>query len=179
MDLDKFFIIGVEHHDDELPLTTSQFTVGKPTVDEAGRYYIVELTDKSKVTFKIIKDAFMTASVSGDAEDFGRSVGLLGDFYLGKPYGRDGRRVYDFNEYGLEWQVQEDEPMLFTEAREPQLPNEKCRFPEEVRPSRHLKALDNPELFDQAQRACANIEDYDACMDDVMYTGEIALAKSW
>jgi hypothetical protein len=71
----------------------------------------------------------MTVAVSGSPQDFEHSVGLLGDFHYGKPYDRNGNRVYDFKEYGLEWQVQPHEAMLFTEAREPQLPQHQVSIP--------------------------------------------------
>ena len=178
MDTDKFYVDGIEYNDAALPLKTTQFTISEVTLKDGARIYVAELNDKSSVTFKVIKE-FLTVAVSGHAEDFEHSVGLLGDFHLGKPYGRDGERIYDFNEYGLEWQVREEEPMLFVEAREPQLPNAKCRFPDEPRPRRHLKSSQNPALFEKAQSACANREHYDACLDDVMYTGEVALAAAW
>jgi hypothetical protein len=178
MDIDKLFVDAVEYNDSALPLQTSQFSVSEVSVKDEARIYVVQLNDKSLVTFKIIKD-FMTVAVSGSAEDFEHSVGLLGDFHYGKPYDRKGKRVYDFNEYGLEWQVQADEAMLFMDAREPQLPNATCRFPDEPRPSRHLKSTQNPSLFEKAQSACANNDNYDACLDDVMYTGELALANAW
>lgn len=52
----------------------------------------------------------------------------------------------------------------------PNCPNTKCRFPDEARPSRHLKSTQNPDLFAKAQSVCAGNENYDACLDDVMYT---------
>jgi hypothetical protein len=178
MDLDKFYVNGVEYDDSALPMQTSQFSISEAVFRDESRIYVAELNDKSRITFKIIKN-FMTVAVSGSVHDFEHSVGLLGDFHLGKPYDRVGNRVYDFEEYGLEWQVRADEPKLFMDAREPQLPHASCRFPDAARPSRRLRSSQDPELFEQAQTVCAHKEDYDACLDDVMYTGELALAHAW
>jgi hypothetical protein len=178
MDLDKFFVNGVEFNDDALPMKTSQFSISEAFVQDEWRVYVAELNDKSRITFKVLKE-FMTVAVSGSVHDFEHSVGLLGDFHFGKPYDRKGNRVYDFHEYGLEWQVLEEEPKLFMDAREPQLPHAQCQFPDTPRPSRRLKSTQDPALFEKAQAVCADKEHYDACLDDVMYTGELALAHAW
>lgn len=179
MDLETFYLDGVEHNDADLPIQTDQFIIKEPLYGHNERLYIVELDDKSIIKFKIVKNMIISVGMSGHAEDFERSYGLLGDYWLGKPYGRNGQRVYDFNEYGLEWQVREDEPKLFIENCEPQLPRAKCVFPEEARPSRHLKSVENPEHFGQAQKACAQTNHFENCVDDVMYTGDVAHASAF
>ena len=83
--------------------------------------------------------------------------------------------------FGLEWQVQKDDPRLFREARAPQWP-ETCRMPSSFSPSartsRRLRAAD-PKLVAMAEEACANKknpDDYEDCYVDVMATGEPAMA---
>jgi hypothetical protein len=179
MDTDKFFIDGIEYSDADLPIQTAEFTVTEPVIEESVRDYVIELTDKSTITFKVIED-FMNVFVAGSQHDFGESVGLLGDFHKGKPYNRAGERMYDLEEFAFEWQVNHEvDPVLFNAQREPQLPLQKCRMPDEPMPSRRLRSKTDPKLFAAAKAACAHTNEIDACMDDVMYTGVVALAKAW
>eukprot|EP00977_Amphora_coffeiformis_P029193 scaffold39281_cov183-Amphora_coffeaeformis.AAC.1 len=71
--------------------------------------------------------------------------------------------------------------MLFQQAREPQLPYEHCRMPEQFEEtSRRLRAT-NSALYGQALNACtsnhpANIDSH---VEDVLSTGDLDLADSW
>jgi hypothetical protein len=70
--------------------------------------------------------------------------------------------------------------MLFQSAREPQLPSEKCRMPGPAKPSRRLRALQNRDLVEKAMAACVRAGDeFDACMDDVILTGDFSFAEAW
>ena len=113
-------------------------------------------------------------------QDFEKSYGLLGDFKTGESLGRDGRVISDNVEYGMEWQLQEHEPKLFRETREPQLPKNKCNMPTVSVPSRRRLRVQDPQLFEKAQIACGHAgAEFDACVDDVMNTGDVSYAEAF
>jgi hypothetical protein len=182
MDAKTFSLDGVNLEDGDLPFDTSEFTISEPVYTpgfKVRREYNIVLNDKSVINVRKNK-SFLSISVVGGHEDFDHSYGLLGDFYTGDSLGRDGRTIEDWTEYGMEWQVQPDEPMLFKSPREPQLPSEKCRMPGVAKPNRRLRALQNRDLVDKAMAACARAGDeFDACMSDVMLTGDLSFAEAW
>lgn len=106
------------------------------------------------------------------------SVGLLGNYHTGELLGRDGRLMEDTLEFGMEWQVRPEES-LFMESRSPQLPYERCHMPTESFAKnfrRRLRSVENGELLAQATVACAGTVDFKLCLQDVMTTGEVAMA---
>jgi hypothetical protein len=192
MEVDKFFINGEEYADMDLPIQTSEFFIAPPfygnhaatqsirgTGKNVLKSYLVTFNDKSAITFKLLK-GFMNVEVSGHADDFSHSQGLMGDFHLGKPYSRAGERMYDLHEFAMEWQVNPaEDPVLFLEAKGPQLPHEKCHMPSPTatarRGRRRLQVDKN--LYAAAEEACADKGDeIEACMNDVMAVGDISMA---
>ena len=182
IDAYKFYMSGTEFDDDALPFTTDEFIISAPVVGKLNRRsYDIVLNDKSVIT--VIKTkSFLSISVSGQASDFDESYGLLGDFHTGAAQGRDGRSMdQDWNAFGMEWQVRQDEPQLFRTLREPQLPYAKCHMPTAVQTKRRLRGEEhNPEFLAQAQEACTDAGDeFDACMSDVLGTGDLSFAAAW
>jgi hypothetical protein len=137
------------------------------------------LNEDSSILFKFYKQ-YLTINVSGDVKDFGDSVGLLGDYHTGNMVSRDGVIMDDFKSYGFEWQVNPDDPQLFMDAREPQLPYELCRLPTHPRPSRR-KLRGDSVLLQQATEACSKLSgsDMELCINDIMSTGDTGLATTW
>jgi hypothetical protein len=178
LDTDKFFVNGIPSSDDDLPMKLDDFTIQSVEMEGVAKIYTVTLNDSSLIKFKVIK-TFLSVSVSGHEEDFGESIGLLGNYYTGEALGRDGRLIEDFTEYGMEWQVGDEEPKLFQDSREPQLPLAKCVMPTEEASIRRLRSVEDTELTALAERECASKEEYDSCMEDVLATGDIALAGAW
>ena len=180
LDTDKFFVNGVEYGDSSaLSLAFDEFTVEGVKTEGVAKIYTVVLTDLSTIKFKVIKN-FISVAVSGHEDDFAKSWGLLGDYYSGDALGRDGRLMDNFIEYGMEWQVTADEPMLFHENRAPQLPDARCIMPTETSMSRRrLRNMEDIELTASAERVCTTKEDFESCMEDVLATGDIDLAGAW
>lgn len=175
---------GVEHVSKDLPLvfgddenkyTLSEVDLGKKNCN----VYQLDLVESS-VVFKFYKQ-FLTISIDGHAVDFGDSVGLLGDYGSGEKIGRRGQVIRDNIEFGFEWQVAADEPVLFQQARSPQMPYEKCRMPTIARPERRRLRGANSALFEDAKKACSaqTGNDFDLCIEDVMATGDVGLATVW
>uniref|UniRef100_A0A7S3LJI9 VWFD domain-containing protein n=1 Tax=Amphora coffeiformis TaxID=265554 RepID=A0A7S3LJI9_9STRA len=183
----KFSLNGIEVATSALPWTFGEehkYTISElPATARQNpkfyQYYKVDLDGQSEVIFKFYKE-FLTVSISGHQEDFGDSVGLMGDFETGNMVSRDGIVMNDFKEYGFEWQVAPTDPKLFVDVRGPQLPFESCRLPTGARPARRRLRADR-QLTAQAQVACAHVEgsDFDLCVDDVLQTGDIGLADTW
>jgi hypothetical protein len=188
MDGDKFFVDGKQYSDEDLPIETAEFTITEPIAGSAItqaihgnegnvlKTYAVELTDKSVITFKVLGD-LMNVAINGHEVDFGKSTGLMGDFYLGKPYNRKGERMYDLEEFAFEWQVDPSvDPILFVESKGPQLPMEKCRMPGVTSTDRQLRNQGDRKLVKQGKDACSGLAEYEACMKDIMATGNVNMA---
>ena len=175
---------GVQHKAKDLPLLFGddehKYTLSEVKMENKNyNVYKLDLGSSSMV-FKFYKQ-FLTISIDGHTVDFGDSVGLLGDYANGEMLGRRGQLISEAMDFGFEWQVTADEPMLFQEARSPQLPYERCRMPSVARPSRRKLRGADLVLRNGAQEACAAQKgnDFDLCVEDVMATGDLGLAGVW
>lgn len=185
---------------EELPLSTDDFyvtrafhinrpkrRVGEPK--PIRRYFDIVLNNNSTIHMSrtMLENSLdmLSISIEGSAVDFKGSRGLLGDYYTGDAIGRDGRDMgeHNWNAYGLEWQVQEDEPKLFLDAdRAPQLPHAPCKLPPIAITSEKVHAIkkEYPRLYFQAQLACAKVgPSLDDCMEDVMLAKDVKVAESF
>lgn len=110
------------------------------------------------------KGIFMNVEIDGTEADFGSSVGLMGKYGTGELLDRQGNPMSedDFIAYGMEWQVNDKDPKLFTKAKGPQWP-EKCMLPnpEEVAVQRRNLRGDN-DINKVAEKACAGALDFEA-----------------
>ena len=179
---DHFFLNDVRMTPADLPVV---FTEGGfeyaitdvPSELQSHQNYAVNLNGVSSILVRFYKK-FMTYKISADASDFEESMGLMGDFRTGNMVSREGQVMSNFEEFAFEWQVNPDvDGMIFQDAREPQLPYERCRMPTEARPNR--RKLRSTALFEQAQSACAGASNVNLCVDDVLSTGDIGLATVW
>ena len=184
---DQLFLNGEKHTIKDLPLTFGEkfeYNISLIKDEEDRRIFRIFLSQRSKIIFHYYKH-FGFIKVTGDARDLADSVGLLGDFPLGNMYARDGSLMSNFEEFAFEWQVNpiKDDPTLFRENRAPQLPNEKCRMPNESRPARARALRAQKKDVEAATRACADAgqegKNFDLCVDDIIFTGEVGLAEAW
>lgn len=181
---------GVAHKDEDLPIAFGEehkkYKVYLADVERNNkgtikrRLYRLNLDNDTEIEFKFYKH-FMTFKLIGH-EEFADTVGMLGEYPTGTMLGRDGKEMKSFEDFGFEWQVNMEDPVLFSKLREPQLPYERCRLPlaSTVTTRRRLRG-ENGTLFESAQEACAAQKgsDFDLCVDDVMMTGDLELAKEW
>ncbi|KAL7561375.1 hypothetical protein ACA910_001478 [Epithemia clementina (nom. ined.)] len=177
----KFWINGEEGSDDDLPTSISGFTLHPPYTQGTAQVYKVELNRGDMILFRNYKH-FLTVDVSGTVEDFGDSVGLLGDYNTADMVARDGKTVIaDPDVFGQEWQVRDDEPMLFLDTRAPQHPFGACKMPSIAQPERNLRDGKTSKLIKAAEDACAgkNLEDIEFCIYDVLATEDIGMAGAW
>jgi hypothetical protein len=130
-------------------------------------------------------DSSLLADVTVIAVDYGDSVGLMGSFYTGSWIGRNDDIIIldgDVNAFGAEWQVREDEPMLFQTVRAPQYPA-LCNMPpapEQAVRRRGRRLGESAVSKGQAEEACARWEDNqvkEECISDVLAAGDLDLAE--
>ena len=78
----------------------------------------------------------------------------------------------------LEWQVTEEEPMLFATARAPQHPV-KCVLPSPE--SKESRRLGETKARGKAEQACAHHSGkvFENCVVDVMAVGDVAIAMGF
>jgi hypothetical protein len=132
-----------------------------------GLYFVVSSTKH-----------FMSVNLGGDLSSLKDAVGMFGQYGTGDLYGRDGRFMTDYQEYGHEWQVHpEEDGQLFMDIRTPQWPQATCNMPVAAQTSRRkLRARSK-----DAKNACSatHPEDLDLCIGDVLMTGDMEVLDSW
>lgn len=180
---------GLELHDDDLPISFGEkYAYNISYRIEFNRdhtrkkkFYIVELGEQSSMELKFYRH-FGSVEIAGHPEDFSDSTGLSGAFPSGDMLGRDGRAMKKSDAYGFEWQVDPSlDPSLFVVRREPQLPTEKCRMPTVKKTSMKKLRGAAKALYKQAKQACRDQtgDDLEACIDDVLATGDAGLGLEW
>jgi hypothetical protein len=163
----------------ELPSEFSgfEFLHTKPT--DKQHVFEVHLGGRERVKLKTYKDFVSVVIEQGKAEHFLDSVGLMGDFTMGRMVARDKDTVLnDAIAFGQEWQVLDTEPTLFQTARFPQHPA-KCTMPtQKVANSLRRRLLETSSLDElAAEKACEHWgEGKDDCVFDVLATGDIDMA---
>lgn len=159
------------------------------------RAYRLDLTSWSYVRFKMY-GKYLTVSIhAGRHQDFAGATGLLGRYPDGRSVTRDimdmdtmAVMYASFADFAMEWQVDptRGDPLLFDEARPPQLPHERCRWPTAARPARRqlwLRGSSGGITLEQAVDAChrhaVSMSNLDLCVDDILTTGDTGLAAIW
>lgn len=129
---------------------------------------------KAKIDFKARKNRMMYIHVdSGATNLFQGSRGLMGQYGTGAMLKRDGNVTKDTETFALSWQVRDNEPLLFQEARAPIYP-QVCIPPEKILGSR----LGDSHMKKAAEKACeAWKEDKEDCIFDVMATRDIGASE--
>lgn len=126
------------------------------------------------VVLRSVKDWMKIDLQHHSKKNFGTSIGILGDYETGKKMGRDGVTTFASTDaFGLEWQVHDDEPMLFHDIQGDQYP-EQCSMP----------AVSQRRLGEQtigkeaARKACVHVNKRDLkdCVFDVMASGDPDMA---
>jgi len=116
---------------------------------------------------------FLYVDVYAVGAGFRDSVGLLGKRDIVGKFARNGTILQDDRTYAEEWQVLDTEPALFLEKKYPQYPD-RCIIPPKGQVFRRSPNINRR----MAMKACSQVTDgaKDACMFDVMATGDIDMA---
>lgn len=117
--------------------------------------------------------------------NFGQSRGLMGSFQDGLWLARDGITVHnDPNEFGQDWQVQEDEDGLLFQTPSPY--RESCDLPSQQAATQKMirgRRLEESTISrSEALKGCAAHysapQDVEDCVFDVQVTGDLEMALS-
>jgi hypothetical protein len=162
-----------------MPDEFSGFTFSHTQPTDKQHLFEVDLGGGEKINVKTYKDFVSILIEEGQHQNFGDSVGLMGDFEQGRMIARDGTTVFDdANDFGQEWQVRDTEPTLFHTDRLPQHPME-CTMPTPMQASQLRRRLAETSSADElaAEKACDHWgEGKDDCVFDVLATGDLEMA---
>ena len=173
----QHFLNGVA--DAKMPATIFGFPVTRTQKDLKSIIYEVSITGGEKIILNVFKDWVSVSIKNVNSHHFIGSYGMMGDMETGLMFARDGNTVLtDPSEFGNEWQVRDDEAMLFQFVREPQYPNI-CQLPNPA--SAKNRRLGGIEVsYDDAKEACARSHfdnaSLEACIHDVIAVGDLDLA---
>ena len=172
----RFFVNGERgtplHVNGMMPFTIGGHAVRYRNLGPNMFQFKIFLPNNQTVVLKAVKDFMRVDIEQPSLEDFASSVGLMGSFETGQMVGRDGATIFtDENEFGLEWQVIQDEPMLFHNVEGVQHP-ETCAMPTLPQDSRRLE--EGAISREEAEVACSKVStnDFEDCVSDVMATND-------
>lgn len=169
-----------------IPNNLASFQVTKKQENEKKHDFRINIADDidEHVTISTFKDIVTVEIVRADREGFQSSVGVMGQYGTGKMLARDGvTEIEDPNTFGQEWQVRNDEPMLFETTRAPQYPNT-CILPgQDAAKERGRRRLGQKTVtHEQALKACSHVRDSDSrdrCVYDVVATNDFEMAETY
>lgn len=142
-----------------------------PDLNAEGMHiFLVDFESKGKIYLKSLKEFLYVAIVGPQTEEFGTSVGLLGEFPSGRMLGRSGTEMNNANDFGQEWQVSGSDPLLFHTAS----PHKMCLLP--PHPSRRRLRKETSRAIAKACAHHQDPQDREDCIVDVASTGDFDLA---
>ncbi|CAB9528575.1 expressed unknown protein [Seminavis robusta] len=153
-----------------------KYTVTHEKVSPKQDVFTIELGEGKQIVVQSFKDLVSVKTVGAGFEEYGDSMGLLGEFGSGKWLARNGTVMSNADDFGMEWQVLESEPKLFQTQRVPQRPVQ-CTMPSSERVGR--RGLGESIAEAAAEKACEHWGDLkDQCVYDVMAAGDLELAEA-
>lgn len=149
------------------------------------RRYEIDLSSRypgHKIVIASFKEFVRVDFINASSEAFGNTIGMLGDFYTGATFARDGATVIDdFNDLGNEWQVRPSDNMLFQDVSDPQYPK-RCVLPEDPRGDRRRRLAESSISVEDAEKACASIKDEmdrKECVYDIIATQDLEMTGAY
>ena len=162
-----------------MPATIGGYPVTRTTPSDKISVFTIQISDTDTITLKNFKDMVAVNLDETSAKRFRGSLGMVGSFdQSGKMIGRDGEtEITDPNDFAAEWQIRQDEPMLFNTAQGPQHP-QKCQLPDAAQAKG--RRLGETIALAAAEKAWAKWapENKEACVHDVMAIGDLDLAAA-
>ena len=163
-----------------MPASIGGYPVTHSSPSEKINVFKIQISDTDSITVKNFKDMVAVNLDETTASRFVGSLGMVGSFdHFGKLLGRDGvTEINDPNDFAAEWQIRQDEPMLFNVARGPQHP-EQCQLPDPTM-AKGRRLGENTALAAAAEKACAKwaADNQEACIHDVLAVGDLELAAA-
>ena len=175
---------GIDNADLSQTIGLSGFPIIHSSPNPKIEVFDVVIDSYLNITLHTFKDMVYVTITGGDVAHFKDSVGLIGSID-GMMLGRNKTTTFkDPDAFGQEWQVQEEEPMLFRTVRSPQHPMEKCILPAwDAKENRSLRRRLGEDTISQesAEEACSRLEGVsrDNCIYDGKYswTGYFSLLE--
>lgn len=174
----EYFLNGVEGA--ILPSTIAGYPITKTMESEKQHKFAIHITDDEIIELKTFKDWVSVVLHGADQRRYFGSSGMIGNYDKhGKLIGRDGVTEFeDVNAFAAEWQIRQDESMLFQTARLPQHPQE-CVLPSAKKTQRRLGETIAMEAAEKAcQKAGWSKGTIQMCIHDVMATGDLEVAEA-
>lgn len=171
-------VVKVSH---VLPFTIGGHNVRFRVLNDHTFQYKIFLEGKESILLRSVKDWMKIDLQHHTKKSFGNSTGILGHYESGQMLARDKVTFFDEADtdgFGMEWQVRDDEPMLFHNTQGPQYP-EQCKMPSAVSGRRRLgERLITKQA---ATKACshASAGDKHDCIFDVMASDDIDMAAMY
>lgn len=136
--------------------------------------YNIDLAGKGSIVVTNYR-SMLSVRVESYLED---TYGMLGHRTKDGLVGRDGETVVVEDTMGAEWQVRDDEPMLFHEVGRVQYP-ESCILPSVTSRNRRLRKAGV--TLEAAGKACENVADdmKSFCIEDVIRSSDISMAHTY
>ena len=157
------------------PVTLNQNT-DRYTIDLGSLY------PGAKIEIETFKEFVGVKIIGASESSFGKAVGIIGDFYTGNTYGRDGHTILnDFTDLGQEWQVLPTDGLYFSTVARPQFP-ELCILPENSQGQRNRRLMETTISEEQAEAACAGLEDEfsrKGCVYDILATQDLDMVGAY
>lgn len=165
-----YFLNGVG--DATMPATLGGYPVILSRPTSRVMLFEIQIAKGEKITIKTFKDLVSVSFDDANADRFIGSSGMLGEYPTGKMLARDGKtEITDPIAYANEWQVRNEDHMLFNAIKGPQHPAQ-CKLPTQ----KNLR-LANQVSRAVAEDACAKFSgNKEACIQDVMKTGDVDIA---
>jgi len=179
----SYIVNGVQQAD----LATSairmadSFPISYQPVGDKEHRFEIRFNEQEHLQLNTFKDMVGIKVEGATFASFGTSRGLMGTFGSGNPMARNGTTVFsldDPNAFAEDWQVRDTDEQLFQAVVGPQYP-ERCVLPDpSQKEARRRRLGESAVTQDAAEAACADWDNKDACVYDVMATGDLELAQS-
>lgn len=157
----------------------SKYAVKFTQLNDKSQQFVIDMgSSKGTITIKTWNAMVSISLTHGSL--FQQSRGLMGTYPDGRKVSRSSDTVImeDYNLFGIEWQVQSFEPLLFHDAPSSNV-LESCEIPSKSQLRRRLSQAKI--LKEDAELACARVnkEDFDLCVFDVMATNDRQAAGAY
>lgn len=144
----------------ELPNTITGYNITHNLANKKYHTFEIHLDSNESIMVKTFKDWVSISVDNADPKRFKGSRGMVGDFDTRLMLARDGKTALenDPGAFAAEWQVRDDEPMLFHTAQYPQFPDA-CVIPDTKVLEGRRRRLGESISRDAAEEACGSWEE--------------------
>lgn len=164
-----------------LPFTVGGYKIRFRVRKKNEFQFKIFLDDEQFILLRSVEDLLRVEIDNPLIKSFAGSSGLMGNYDVQDMVARDGKTVItDPIEYGKEWQVLADEPMLFHNVEGVQHP-ETCAMPTVEQVERRRLGEGSFISREDAMKACtfAHPDEMEDCITDVMASNDLDIAGAF